>query len=172
MTSWVCDRLKSLRFIPFILVPVFLFVPVSSKADRIKPKDASHSDDQKSVSKVVDNLIYAWNKNDTEAIAKLFLPDGVLIIPMGAVIRSRSEIRKRVSGERQGKLKDTTLTHAVNKVSVLSNGTALVEGMYQLKGMRIMGVETSPQGSFIVRHEKHQGRWMISRAEILKKKNE
>lgn len=165
------DQLKCLRFIRFILVPVFLFISVSAKADRISPEDASNSDDRKLVSQVVDSLILAWNKNDTEAIAKLFLPDGVLITPTGSVIRSGSEIRKRVSGERQGKLKDTTLTHAVNKVSVLNNGTALVEGMYQLKGMKIMGIETSPQGSFIVRHKKQQGQWMISKAEI-KKKNE
>jgi hypothetical protein len=77
------------------------------------------------------------------------------------VIRGRSEIRERVSGERKGKLKDTTLTHVVNKVSVLKNGTALVEGMYQLNGMTIMGIETSPQGSFIVRHKKQQSSDLI-----------
>jgi uncharacterized protein (TIGR02246 family) len=168
----VCDRLKGLRCIAFILVSVFLFVAVSAKADKIKPESASNSDDRKLVSKVVDNLISAWNKNDAEAMAKLFLPDGVLITPTGSVIRRRSEIRKRVSGERQGKLKDTMVTHAVNKVSLLNDGTALVEGTYQLKGMKILGVETSPQGSFIVRHKKQQGRWMISKAEILKKKEE
>jgi hypothetical protein len=52
---------------------------------------------------------------------------------------------------------------------VLNDGTALVEGLYQVKGMKTMGIETSPRGSFIIRHEKQQGRWMISKAEIQKK---
>jgi uncharacterized protein (TIGR02246 family) len=142
---------------------------VSAEADSIKPESASNSDDRKAVSKVVDKLISAWNNNDAEGMAKLFLPDGVLITPTGSVVRSRLEIKKRVSDERQGKLKDSTLNHTVNKVSMVNNGTALVEGMYQLKGMKILGIESSPQGSFIVRYKKQQGQWMISKAEILKK---
>jgi uncharacterized protein (TIGR02246 family) len=165
----VCDRRKTLCCRQLVLGVLFLSVTLSAKADMIRPDYASNADDRKLVSKVVDTLISAWNKNDPEAIAKLFLPDGILVTPTGSVIRNRSEIRKRVSGERQGKLKDTTLTHEVNKISVLNDGTALVEGLYQVKGMKTMGIETSPRGSFIIRHKKQQGRWMISKAEIQKK---
>jgi uncharacterized protein (TIGR02246 family) len=168
----ICDRLRGQRFIPLMLVNAFLFVSVSAAADKNRPNDAIDSDVRQLVLKAVDNLISAWNKNDPEAIARLFLPNGVLVTPTGSVIRSRSEIRKRVMDERQGKLKDTTLTHTINKVSMLNNGTAVVEGIYQLKGMKILGVEKSPEGSFVVRHKKQQGRWMISKAEILKKNNE
>jgi uncharacterized protein (TIGR02246 family) len=165
----VWNRLKSLRFTPFILlITVFLLGPLSVKGDTGKSKSSNNSDDRKLVSKVLNNLVSAWNKNDAEEVAKLFLPDGVLVTPTGSVLRSRSEIKKRVSDERQGKLKDTTLNHTVKNVSVLNNGTALVEGMYELKGMKIMGVETSPQGSFVVRYKKQQGRWMIAKAEIVK----
>jgi hypothetical protein len=41
------------------------------------------------------------------------------------------------------------LNHAVNKISVLNNGTAIVEGKYQLVGMKILGVEKSPEGSLL-----------------------
>jgi uncharacterized protein (TIGR02246 family) len=164
----VWNRLKRRRFTPFILLTVFLFGPLSAKGDTGKSTSSNNSDDRKLVSKVLNNLISAWNKNDAEEIAKLFLPDGVLVTPTGSALRSRSEIKKRVSDERQGKLKDTTLNHTVKNVSVLDNGTALVEGMYELKGMKIMGVETSPQGSFVVRYKKQQGRWMIAKAEIVK----
>jgi uncharacterized protein (TIGR02246 family) len=149
-----------------LLGGVFVSVTVSAKADRIRADYASNADDRKLVSKVVDNMVFAWNNNDADAIAKLFLPDGILIIPTGSVIRSRSEIRKHVSGERQGKLK------AINKVSILNDGTALVEGMYQLKGMKTMGIETSSKGPFTIHHKKQQRRWMIAKAEILKQKSE
>jgi uncharacterized protein (TIGR02246 family) len=168
----ICDRLGGQRFIRLMLAIFFLLISGSAAADTSRPEDAVNSDDRSLLSKMVDNLISAWNKNDPEAIAKLFLPNGVLVTPTGSVIRSRSEIRKRINHERQGKLKDTTLTHAVKKISMLDNGTAVVEGVYQVKGMKILGVEASPEGTFVVRHKKQQGRWMISKAEILKKNNE
>jgi uncharacterized protein (TIGR02246 family) len=168
----ICDRLGGQRFIRLMLAIFFLLISGSAAADKSRPEDAVNSDDRSLLSKMVDNLISAWNKNDPEAIAKLFLPNGVLVTPTGSVIRSRSEIRKRINHERQGKLKDTTLTHAVKKISMLDNGTAVVEGVYQVKGMKILGVEASPEGTFVVRHKKQQGRWMISKAEILKKNNE
>ena len=161
-------RLQVQYFRLFILITVFLSALMSGQADAGESKSGSNSDDRNLVSKALNSLVSAWNKNDAEGIAKLFLPNGVLVTPTGSVLRSRSEIRKRVSDERQGKLKDTTLNHAINKVSVLKNGTALVEGKYELKGMKIVGVETSPEGSFVVRYKKQQGQWMISKAEILK----
>jgi uncharacterized protein (TIGR02246 family) len=124
------------------------------------------------VSAVVESLVSAWNKNDTDTVAKLFLPDAVLLTPTGSVVRSRSEIRKRIIDERNGKLKNTTLSHTVKKVSVLNNVTATVEGRYQLDGMKILGVPTAPEGSFVFRHRKQQGRWMISRAEFIQTKKE
>ena len=121
---------------------------------------------------MVESLVSAWNKNDTDTVAKLFLPDAVLLTPTGSVVRSRSEIRKRIIDERNGKLKNTTLSHTVKKVSVLNNVTATVEGQYQLDGMKILGVPTAPEGSFVFRHRKQQGRWMISRAEFIQTKKE
>jgi uncharacterized protein (TIGR02246 family) len=168
----ICQRLRGHHHIPSMLATIFLVASVSAAADKSRPEDAVNSDERSLLSKMVDNLISAWNKNDPEAIAKLFLPNGVLVTPTGSVLRSRSEIRKRINHERQGKLKDTTLTHAVKKISMLDNGTAVVEGVYQVKGMKILGVEASPEGTFVVRHKKQQGRWMISKAEILKKNNE
>jgi uncharacterized protein (TIGR02246 family) len=159
----VCHwRLKSLFF---VFVPLVLLIPASAKS-------ASNSDDAKFISQVIANVVSAWNENNIEAIARVFLSDGILITPRGSVIRTRSEIRKRISSERQGKLKDTVLTHSITKMSVQDNGTAVVEGIYELKGMKILAIEISPRGSFIAHHRKQEGRWMISKAEFLKKKDE
>jgi hypothetical protein len=98
----ICDRLGGQRFIRLMLAIFFLLISGSAAADKSRPEDAVNSDDRSLLSKMVDNLISAWNKNDPEAIAKLFLPNGVLVTPTGSVIRSRSEIRKRINHERQG----------------------------------------------------------------------
>ena len=132
--------------------------------------ERGNSDDRELSAKLVETLVTAWNKNDIETIAKLFLPDAVLIMPTGSVIRSRPQIRKRIIDERQGRLKETTLRNTVEAVSLLNNNTAVVRGRYQLDGMKILGFKAAPEGPFILRQKKQQGRWMISRAEILRKK--
>jgi uncharacterized protein (TIGR02246 family) len=140
-------------------------LPAAADTSRKKP------DERQLLSKVVERLVAAWNKGDAEAIAKLFLPDAVLVTPTGSIVRSRSGIRKRIIDERQGKLKDTILSHAIESVSFPSNDTAVIKGKYQLQGMKLLGTEKSPEGSFIFRQRKHQGQWMISAAEVLRKKD-
>jgi uncharacterized protein (TIGR02246 family) len=129
-------------------------------------------DERQLLSKMVESLVSAWNKNDADTMAKFFLPDAVLVTPTGAVVRSRSAIKKRIIDERQGKLKDSTLTHAVESVSFPNNNTAVVKGKYQVQGMKLLGMEKSPEGSFTFRQTKRQGRWMIAKAEVLRKKDE
>ncbi|HEX2227470.1 MAG TPA: SgcJ/EcaC family oxidoreductase [Candidatus Binatia bacterium] len=119
---------------------------------------------------MVKNLVLAWNRGDPETIARMFLPDGVLITPTGSVIRSRSSIRKRLLDERSGRLKDSTLTNTVDDVTLVDANTALVKGKYVLDGMTVMGIKTSPTGSYVLRQKNLKGAWMIEKAEVLGKK--
>jgi uncharacterized protein (TIGR02246 family) len=123
------------------------------------------SDERGAAVRVIDTVVHAWNRNDAGTIAQLFEPNGVLVMPTGSVLRSRSAIRKRITDERQGKLKDTTLRHRVENVSI-SGDTAVIKGKYQLDGMSVLGIKASPEGSFTFRQNKRRGRWSVSRAEI------
>jgi uncharacterized protein (TIGR02246 family) len=125
---------------------------------------------QRAPETTVNNLVVAWNRGDSEAVARLFLPHGVLVIPTGSVIRSRSQIRKRILDERKGRLKESTLSNTVEDVSLLDANTALVKGQYVLVGMKIMGVNTSPAGSYVLRQKRQQGAWLIEKAEVLARK--
>lgn len=118
---------------------------------------------------IVKNLVLAWNRGDSEAVVRMFLPDGVLIIPTGSVIRSRSAIRRRLLDERRGRLKESTLSNTVDDVSLVDANTALVKGKYILDGMIVMGIKTSPAGSYVLRQKRQRGAWMIERAEVLGK---
>jgi uncharacterized protein (TIGR02246 family) len=156
----VCDC-----WVPVSMFFICLLLPLdlqsaTTKAERDKP------DERKLALAVVDTLVKAWNKNDTETIGKLFLRDAVLVLPTGSVIRSQSAIRKRIMDERRGRLKDTVLHHTVGDVSLDSANTAVVKGKYQLEGMKLLGITSSPEGSFVLRQRKQGGRWMISRAEL------
>ena len=123
---------------------------------------------QKGAARIAEIVATAWNKNDSETLASLFLPDGVLVMPTGSVIQSRAAIKRRIIDERNGKMKNTTLLNTIAGVSMPSGQAAIVRGKYQMQGMKILGVETSPVGTFVFHQRKQQGRWMISKAEILR----
>jgi uncharacterized protein (TIGR02246 family) len=114
----------------------------------------------------VKNLVLAWNRGDSDAVARMFLPNAELIIPTGSVIRSRSEIQKRLHEEHNGRLRESMLSSTVENISLVDANTALVRGKYVLEGMKVMGIRTSPDGSYVLRQKRQQGRWLIERAEV------
>jgi uncharacterized protein (TIGR02246 family) len=146
--------------------------PAEAHAAAAGGTHATNKANQPAPENIIKNLVLAWNRGDSRAIAGLFLPDGVLVTPTGSVIQSRGEIQKTIAKERQGRLKDTILKNSVDDVSLVDANTAVVKGKYQLEGMKIMGVATSPAGSYIVRQKKQQGRWMIAKAEIVREKTD
>ena len=127
--------------------------------------------DQKSSSPpdtTVKDLVRAWNQGRTNEIAKMFASDGVLIIPAGSQIQSSAEIEKTIQERRAGILKDTTLSNTVENVSQSDENRATVKGTYQLEGIKILGISKSASGSYILHQVRQQGRWLISRAELIK----
>ncbi len=116
----------------------------------------------------IQDLVRAWNQGRTNEIAKMFASDGVLIIPARSQIQSRAEIEKAILEGRAGVLKDTRLSNTVENVSQSEVDHATVKGTYQLEGIKIFGFTKSATGSFILHQIKHQGQWLISRAELTK----
>ena len=146
------------------------------KADEESPAkgeivERSATLDQKSSSPpdtTVKDLVRAWNQGRTNEIDKMFASDGVLIIPAGSQIQSSAEIEKTILERRAGILKDTTLSNTVENVSQSDENRATVKGTYQLEGIKILGFSKSASGSYILHQVRQQGRWLISRAELIK----
>lgn len=115
----------------------------------------------------IKELVQTWNQGSAEDIARLFMSDWTLIIPSGSQIQSRDEIKKTISEKRAGVLKETTLTNTVDEVTQPAPDTVLVQGTYKLNGIKILGVSTSATGSYKLRQVKRNGRWFISKAELL-----
>lgn len=158
---------KLLSLIVFAIGVISL--PGHGATDTLDPLANKNINEQKTLAQIVETVTNAWNKNEPDTIAGLFLPDAILIMPTGSVVKSRSAIRKRLIDERNGKLKDTTLENRIAGITFPNNQAAIVRGDYQLRGMKILGVETSPAGKFVFHQKKHQGRWMIAKAEILRR---
>ena len=161
-------RLSTCRRFGILGLSIFLFLPLSAKTIVSADSEKKNPDNRELISRAVENLVSGWNKKDSETIVGLFLPDAVLVMPTGKIARTRSAIRQRLLEEWNGKLKDTTLTHVVEAVSLQGSDAAVVKGRYRLNGVKIMGFENAPEGSFIFRHKRQQGRWMILKAELLR----
>lgn len=147
------------------------FTTTSKSSAKGEIVERSATLDQKSSSppdKTVADLVHAWNQGRTNEIAKMFASDGVLIIPAGSQIQSSAEIEKTILERRAGILKDTTLSNTVENVSQSDENRATVKGRYQLEGIKILGFSKSASGSYILHQIRQQGRWLISRAELIK----
>jgi hypothetical protein len=82
---------------------VFLAAMLSANTITGAEPVRKNPDNDESLSTIVESLKSAWNKNDADRIAELFLPDAILVLPTGSVTRSRSEIRRRVLAECRGR---------------------------------------------------------------------
>ena len=127
---------------------------------------AAGNDDRHQLSSAVNSLAAAWNNKNADAIVWLFTSDAILVMPTGNETRTRSAIRDRLLKEWRGKLKESEIAHEVESVIIESKTTAVVTGKYRLRGAKLFGVEKSPEGKFIFRNQKENGRWMIQRAEL------
>jgi uncharacterized protein (TIGR02246 family) len=111
-------------------------------------------------------LSQAWNQGSSQEVANLFTADGELTIPDGSKIRSKPEIEKTIDEKRAGILKETTLNSTVDDVSQIDADTAIVKGRYELAGIKILGFNKAAGGTFVLRQENVNGRWLISKAEV------
>ncbi len=65
-------------------------------------------------------------------------------------------------------LSDTTLTNTIEGISKADDENVVVKGTYQLDGIKVLGFSTKSTGSFEIRETKSGGRWLITRAEVLR----
>jgi uncharacterized protein (TIGR02246 family) len=143
----------------------------SSQAENQQTETESKPQDPPEIppDKAIQQLAQVWNQGSAEEIANLFMTDGTLIIPTGSQIQSRAEIQKTISEKRAGILKETTLTNTVDEITRPDPNTVLVEGTYKLDGIKVLGVSTSATGLYKIRQVKRDGRWFISRAEVIRR---
>jgi uncharacterized protein (TIGR02246 family) len=142
---------------------------ISKPQHQAKTSEAKTSEKEIAPEATVKELVLAWNQSDAKNISKLFVPNGVLITPTGSEVHSRADIEKTISEQRDGMLKETTLTNTIDDVSHPDADTAVVKGTYELHGIKLLGFTRTSTGSYVFRQTKRDGRWLISKAEVTRK---
>ena len=133
------------------------------------PKDAEaggNAVEKDAVRKVLGRFVTAWNRDDTDALVQLFLPDGSFVSATGASATTRDDIKRLLRDERDRIFKGTMLTKTIHSITFEERHTARVTGVYELEGLDMLMVPVAPDGVFRFVLTKKGNQWLIQRASI------
>jgi uncharacterized protein (TIGR02246 family) len=122
--------------------------------------------DKDAVRKVLGRFVSAWNREDTDALVQLFLPEGSFISATGASATTRGDIKRLLTEERDRIFKGTTLTKTIHSITFEARHTAQVTGVYELEGLDMLMVPIAPDGAFRFVLSKKGNQWLIQKASI------
>jgi uncharacterized protein (TIGR02246 family) len=122
--------------------------------------------EKEAVRKVLGRFVTAWNRDDTDALVQLFLPDGSFVSATGASATTRDDIKRLLRAERDRIFKGTTLTKTIHSITFEERHTAQVTGVYELEGLDMLMVPVAPDGAFRFVLTKKGNQWLIQRASI------
>lgn len=135
-------RFASITSIMLVLLPE----PGPSLVASHQPPRAS---ERQSIRYLMRSFVSAWNRNDAEAVAQLFLNEGKFISTSGSEGASRAEIVEALRREHYETFTGTTLSMKLATIRSFNDGVAVAEGTYELSGLDLfLGLTTSVTGPF------------------------
>ena len=78
----------------------------------------------------------AWNRHDAKAMASFWTIDGDYMEPDGRHAKGQTEVEKLFTQEQQTVFKDSTLALTIETVWFVTADVAMVDGKYDLSGVR------------------------------------
>jgi uncharacterized protein (TIGR02246 family) len=130
----------------------------------IAPALAQSAADETAIRKVTEQFAPAWAKGDDKSLGALYTADADYVSSTGLVAKGRTEIEKAYATQFTGVYKGTSLKAGVTNVRFLKPDVAIVNGTFEVSGMRGSdGKEVPPRNgistSVVV---KQNGQWLIT----------
>jgi uncharacterized protein (TIGR02246 family) len=121
------------------------------------------------VRELYDDFVAAWNRHDVETMANTWAIDGDLLEPDGAVAKGRDAVRRHLARQHASVFAKTHLALSVADVWFMSENVALVDGGYEIYGIR------TPDGSELPARRGHltsvllkeHGKWWIAASRLM-----
>jgi uncharacterized protein (TIGR02246 family) len=108
-----------------------------------KPKEikgvgglSSDLENEKTIRKLYADYTGAWNRHDPKAMADFWALDGDYMEPDGRHAKGQGEVVTLFTQEQKTVFKDSKLTLTIETVWFVSGDTALVDGTYEVAGVR------------------------------------
>ena len=124
-----------------LLIVALFFTVASARAEEPKehPGIGGPSTDVKyegDIRKAYEHFMAAWNRHDPKAMAAMWMIDGDHMEPDGRHARGQAEVEKLFEAEQSSVFKESTLKLTIETVYFADADVALVDGTYDLTGVR------------------------------------
>jgi uncharacterized protein (TIGR02246 family) len=121
------------------------------------------------VRELYDGFVAAWNRHDVEALAAMWAIDGDHFEPDGTVAKGRDAVRALLGREHGSVFAKTRLTLSVADVWFVSEEVALVDGGYEIHGIRTLDGAELParRGHLTSVLIREQGKWWIAASRLM-----
>lgn len=132
-----------------VLVALVVGLAVPALADpalgeaKPKPKEIqavggpqSDLENEAAIRKLYAEYTAAWNRHDPKAMASFWSIDGDYMEPDGRHPKGQAEVEKLFTQEQQTVFKDSTLALTIETVWFITQDVAMVDGKYDLSGVR------------------------------------
>lgn len=106
----------------------------------------------------------AWNRHDPKAMASFWALDGDYMEPDGRHARGHAEVEKLFTQEQQTVFKDSKLALTIETVWFITEAVALVDGTYELAGVRDLEGKELPtrRGHLAALLLNEEGAWRVA----------
>lgn len=126
-----------------LLIAAMLLFTTRVQAEDPKPKvnpgfggPSSDLVHDASIRKLYAQFTQAWNKHEPKAMAKMYMIDGDHMEPDGHHAKGHQEVEKLFTEEHKTVFKDSKLTLAIETVWFITETNAMVDGSYELTGVK------------------------------------
>jgi uncharacterized protein (TIGR02246 family) len=124
---------------------------------------------EKLVRDLYDRFVAAWNRHDPATMAGMWSIDGDHLEPDGTVAKGRDAVRALLTREHQTVFAKSHLSLSVADVWFVAQNVALVDGGYEVTGIRTPdGVDLPARRGHltsVLLHE--QGKWWIAASRLM-----
>lgn len=138
----------------------------TSKPKEIRALGAPVTDleNEKTIRELYADYTAAWNRHDPKAMASFWAIDGDYMEPDGRHAKGRADVEKLFTLEQQTVFKDSKLALLIETVFFVSHDVALVDGKYDLVGVRdVEGKEIAArQGHLTALLMREDGTWKVA----------
>lgn len=111
----------------------------------------------------------AWNRHDTDAIGKMWIPEGDHLEPDGRGVRGQASVAALFKEQHATVFQKTTLALEIDSVWLVTPDVALVDGTYAIDGI------VAPDGKPVPKRDGHltsilvrkDGKWWIAGSRLM-----
>jgi uncharacterized protein (TIGR02246 family) len=106
----------------------------------------------------------AWNRHDPKAMATFWMLDGDYMEPDGRHAKGQAEVEKLFTQEQQTVFKESTLALTIETVWFITADVAMVDGKYDLSGVRDLEGKQLPtrSGHLTAVLMREDGSWKVA----------